>query len=77
MSLGREFTAKAPNIKSVADITGVWAAQGWLYLAVVVDLYSQLIVGWAIDAHQDESTPCVGYCAISIQLRTYTGIVCN
>jgi putative transposase len=55
MSLGGEFTAKAPNIKSVADITGVWAAQGWLYLAVVVDLYSQLIVGWAMDAHQDEA----------------------
>ncbi len=49
--LGRDFTATATNTKWVADITGVWTAQGWLYLAVVLDLYSRMIVGWAMDAH--------------------------
>jgi len=32
---------------------GVWTAQGWLYLAVVLDLYSRMVVGWAMKAHRD------------------------
>ena len=39
----------------VADITAIWTTQGWLYLAVVLDIYSRLVVGWAMDAHRDEA----------------------
>jgi putative transposase len=39
--LNREFTASAPNTKWVADITAIWTAEGWLYLAVVLDIYSR------------------------------------
>lgn len=53
--LARDFTAPAPNKKWLADITAVWTAQGWLYLAVVLDVYSRLIVGWAMAAHREES----------------------
>jgi putative transposase len=53
--LNREFTASAPNTKWVTDITAIWTAQGWLYLAVVLDLFSRRVVGWAMDAHRDES----------------------
>lgn len=44
--LNREFTASKPNEKWVTDITYVATAEGWLYLASVMDLYSRKIVGW-------------------------------
>lgn len=46
--LDRQFEATAPNQKWVADFTYIWTGEGWLYLAVVLDLYSRLIVGWSM-----------------------------
>lgn len=46
--LQQNFTASQPNEKYVSDITYVWTEEGWLYLAVVMDLYSRLVVGWAM-----------------------------
>ena len=46
--LNRDFTAAAPNRKWVADITYIPTKQGWLYLAVVLDLFSRRIVGWSM-----------------------------
>ena len=51
--LDRDFSAPTPNSKWVTDITGVWTAEGWLYVAVVLDLFSRLVVGWAMAAHRD------------------------
>lgn len=51
--LKRDFSAEAANTKWVTDITGVWTAEGWLYVAVVLDLFSRLVVGWAMAAHRD------------------------
>ena len=48
--LDREFSAVAPNQKWVADFTYLWTAEGWLYVAVVLDLYSRRIVGWSMQA---------------------------
>ena len=48
--LDRQFDAQAPNQKWVADFTYVWSAEGWLYLAVVLDLYSRRIIGWSMKA---------------------------
>ena len=48
--LNREFTAEAPNQKWVTDITYIPTAEGWLYLAAVMDLYSRRIVGWSMAA---------------------------
>ena len=45
----QDFTATKANEKWVSDITYVWTDEGWLYLAVVMDLYSRAIVGWAMD----------------------------
>jgi transposase InsO family protein len=42
------FDANRPNQKWGADITYVWTRQGWLYLAVVIDLYARRIIGWAV-----------------------------
>jgi len=46
--LGQDFTAHAPNRSWTSDITYLWTEEGWLYLAVVMDLYSRAIVGWAM-----------------------------
>lgn len=53
--LGRDFEAKAPNQKWAADVTSIKTATGWLYLAVVLDLFSRRVVGWAMDATFDET----------------------
>jgi transposase InsO family protein len=44
----RNFTASAPNAKCVSDITYVRTKRGWLYLCIILDLFSKKIVGWAI-----------------------------
>jgi len=46
--LDRQFEAEAPNQKWVADFTYVWTAEGWLYVAVVLDLYARRVVGWSM-----------------------------
>lgn len=45
--LDQDFAAEQPNEKWGADISYIWTAEGWLYLAIVVDLFSRRIVGWA------------------------------
>lgn len=51
--LNREFSASMPNQKWVSDITYIDTAEGWLYLALVMDLYSRLVVGWAMGERMD------------------------
>ena len=48
--LDRTFVAPAPNRKWIADFTYVWTAEGWLYVAVVIDLFSRRVVGWSMSA---------------------------
>jgi transposase InsO family protein len=48
--LDRKFQGEAPNRKWVADFTYVWTAEGWLYVAVVIDLFSRRLVGWSMGA---------------------------
>lgn len=49
--LSRNFLATAPNQKWLSDITYVRTGQGWLFLAAILDLYSRLVVGWAIESY--------------------------
>lgn len=49
-TLDRNFHAEAPNRKWTTDITYLWTAAGWVYLAVVMDLFSRKIVGWSLGA---------------------------
>jgi putative transposase len=55
--LRRDFTAAAPNQRWVADITSVRTGQGWLHLAIVLDLYARRIVGWAMAPTLDQQLP--------------------
>jgi putative transposase len=48
--LDRMFTAASANRKWVADFTYLWTAEGWLYVAAVVDLFSRRVVGWSMSA---------------------------
>jgi len=55
--LQRDFEAERPNLKWLADITYIATEEGWLYLAVTLDLYSRRVVGWAMsDRMTDELT---------------------
>lgn len=53
--LNRDFTASRPDQKYVGDITYIWTEEGWLYLAVVIDLFSRRVVGWSMDAQMKAS----------------------
>lgn len=56
--LNREFTATAPNQKWVGDITYIWTAEGWLYLAVIIDLFSRKVVGWSLQERMTSDLVC-------------------
>jgi len=51
--LNQDFSAQVPNQKWVTDITCIDTAEGWLYLASVLDLYSRRVVGWAMAKQMD------------------------
>ncbi len=46
--LDRDFHAHGPNQKWAGDISYIWTQEGWLYLAVILDLHSRRVVGWAV-----------------------------
>lgn len=52
--LNRQFTVAAPNQVWAGDLTYIWTMEGWLYLAILLDLYSRAVVGWAMGARLTE-----------------------
>ena len=56
--LGQDFTADKPNQKWVSDITYCWTRDGWLYLAVVMDLYSRAVIGWHLSPRLTKNLVC-------------------
>jgi putative transposase len=48
--LDRQFSAEQPNKRWIADFTYIWTAEGWLYVAAVIDLFSRRVVGWSMKA---------------------------
>ncbi|HOF03880.1 MAG TPA: IS3 family transposase, partial [Atribacterota bacterium] len=46
--LNRDFAPEKPNQSWVADITYIWTAEGWLYLATIMELFSRKIIGWSL-----------------------------
>ena len=53
--LDRQFDVAAPDQVWTTDITYVWTLEGWLYVAIIVDLFSRQVVGWAMDSHMRAS----------------------
>ena len=54
----QDFTALSANQKWVSDMTYVWTDEGWLYLAVIMDLYSRAIVGWSMGNRMTQQLMC-------------------
>ena len=51
--LARQFDVAKPDQAWAGDITYIWTAEGWLYVSVLLDLYSRKVVGWAMSSHRD------------------------
>ena len=56
--LEQDFTAERPNEKWAGDITYLWTDEGWVYLAVILDLYSRQVIGWAMDKTMTAKLVC-------------------
>ena len=56
--LKRQFKVERPDTVYVSDITYIWTQEGWLYLAVVIDLYSRKVVGWSMSSRMTASLVC-------------------
>ena len=56
--LGRQFNLAKPNQVWVTDITYIRTSEGWLYLAVMIDLHSRLVVGWQMDTCMQQQLVC-------------------
>ena len=54
----QDFSAAVPNQKWTSDISYVWTGEGWLYLAVVMDLYSRAIIGWSMNRRMTQQLVC-------------------
>ncbi len=65
-SLSRDFTASRPDERWVTDISYIWTSEGWAYIAVILDLFSRSVVGWALDATLSTSLPLT---ALDMALR--------
>ena len=64
----RDFTAAAPGVKLVGDITYIPTWEGWLYLATVIDCHTKMVIGWAVD--DNYKTPLIEK-AIGMAARSY------
>ena len=73
--LKRDFTATAPNEAWVTDITFLWTAQGWLYLAVILDLFSRRVVGWATSQNVDRHLALAALDKALTLRRPHAGLV--
>lgn len=56
--LEQNFTANAPNLKWAGDITYLYTCEGWLYLSVIIDLYSRTVVGWSMANRMSSELVC-------------------
>ena len=56
--LNRDFRSYQPNQKWVSDISYIETEEGWMYLAVVIDLYSRAVIGWSMQATMSRQLVC-------------------
>jgi putative transposase len=73
--LERDFTALGPDQAWVTDITFLWTKQGWLYLAVILDLFSRRVVGWATSQNVDRHLALAALDMALVHRRPAAGLV--
>ena len=71
----RNFSALSPNQVWVGDITYLWTAEGWLYLAVFIDLYSRMVVGWSIGTRLRASLVTLAFARAVARRRPASGLI--
>ena len=73
--LKQNFSVDTPNRVWVGDITYLWTAEGWLYLAVFLDLYSRMVVGWALGTRLDVSLVTTAFNRACVRRRPSPGLI--
>ncbi len=73
--LERQFNVPRPDQVYVADITYIWTQEGWLYLAVVIDLYSRKVVGWSMSTRMKAKLVCDALTMAIWQRRPKAGLI--
>lgn len=73
--LEQDFSAERPDQKWVSDITYIWTDEGWLYLAVVLDLYSRRVIGWAIAERMTATLVCDALIMALWHRKMPTGVI--
>lgn len=73
--LDREFAVAAPDRAYAGDITYLWTQEGWLYLAVVIDLYSRKVVGWSMSSRMKAQLACDALRMAIWQRRPAAGLI--
>lgn len=71
----RNFKVERPNTVWAGDITYLWTAQGWLYLAVVLDLYSRRVVGWATSRFINVELVCEAFARAVARRNPSRGLI--
>jgi putative transposase len=75
--LEQQFSVEKPNTHWSADITYLWTGEGWLYLAVVLDLYSRRVVGWSLKDTLDRSLVLSALQGALLQRKPGAGLICH
>ena len=73
--LERNFSPEKPNQTWASDITYVWTREGWLFLAVIVDLFSRQVVGWSLDKTMTKELVCSALRQACFRRQPGTGLV--
>lgn len=73
----RAFTVVAPNKVWVGDMTTIRTREGWIHVAIVIDLYARLVVGWAIDRTQAATLPIAALRMAIAQRKPSAGVICH
>lgn len=73
--LNRQFDVVGPNQVYVGDITYIWTQEGWLYLAIVIDLFSRKIVGWSMSSRMKAQLVCDTLRMAVWQRRPQAGLI--
>lgn len=75
--LNRRFSPAEANQVYAGHITYIWTQQGWLYLAVVIDLYSRKVVGWSMGTRMKASLVCDALTMALWNRRPAPGLICH
>ena len=73
--MNREFDVGAPDQVDAGDTTYLWTQEGWLYLAVVIDLYSRKMVGWSMSSRRKAQLVCDALRRAIWQRRPAAGLI--